>query len=364
MFSNSSQSASKEQIRVENLNAFDIYPKIESADFVDEETELECVWPEKSVGRKLLVNFLQFKLNLNLPIISMPCISQSIQSNSFKINTSKTSDPSSPTSINPELFYIQFSLYDAKSNQKISENFNWIPNYEMFLNQLTKSKSFSGTIAQTSSNVTSPSSLQSNQNKSNLFTFDGTNLIENAFTAFNFSELKQKFLNKISKALFTVLDIHEEIYLVAKIEKILDGNNIHSSVHPYLIQMTESNKIKAGIKLNKKMHQLIKTQLFSYRQPFAWAAKPVYRRSKNGANYELDNETQFSIFEQDSQHLSDDDLFRYLGDFRFRERYLNKLLQINGNFIITMDDYAADILEFNNSVLNKSSKFLLFLANK
>lgn len=75
------------------------------------------------------------------------------------------------------------------------------------------------------------------------------------------------------KALFTVLDVHEEIYLVARVEKLLDGSNLHSSIQPYLIQMNETNKVKAAIKLNKKMQQLMKTKLASYKQPFAWAAK-------------------------------------------------------------------------------------------
>jgi hypothetical protein len=73
--------------------------------------------------------------------------------------------------------------------------------------------------------------------------------------------------------LFTVLDVHDEIYLVVRIEKCLDGANLSSSVQPYLTQMNENNKVKMAIKLNKKNQQLMKTKLVNYRQPFAWAAK-------------------------------------------------------------------------------------------
>jgi dedicator of cytokinesis protein 9/10/11 len=75
------------------------------------------------------------------------------------------------------------------------------------------------------------------------------------------------------KALFTVLDVHDEIYLVARIEKLLDGNSIHASIHPYLLQMNEANRTKAALKLNKKVKQLMKTKLANYRMPFAWACK-------------------------------------------------------------------------------------------
>jgi hypothetical protein len=73
--------------------------------------------------------------------------------------------------------------------------------------------------------------------------------------------------------LFSVLDVHEDVFLVARIEKVLDGNNMHSAISPYLAQLNDSSRIKASLKLNKKMQQLIKTQLATYRQPFAWAAK-------------------------------------------------------------------------------------------
>ncbi len=37
---------------------------------IDEETELETLLPERPVGRKLLVEFDHFKLNLSYPVIS------------------------------------------------------------------------------------------------------------------------------------------------------------------------------------------------------------------------------------------------------------------------------------------------------
>jgi hypothetical protein len=52
---------------------------------MNEETELQCEWPEPMVGRKLLVEFVQFKLSLNLPVSS---ISSSISSTSVSCEQS------------------------------------------------------------------------------------------------------------------------------------------------------------------------------------------------------------------------------------------------------------------------------------
>jgi hypothetical protein len=76
--------------------------------------------------------------------------------------------------------------------------------------------------------------------------------------------------------MFSVLDVHDEVYLVARVEKVLDGNNLHSAITPYLSHQatsTDTGRIKAAVKLNKKMQQIVKTKLAAYRQPFAWAAK-------------------------------------------------------------------------------------------
>lgn len=67
--------------------------------------------------------------------------------------------------------------------------------------------------------------------------------------------------------------MHDEIYLVVRIEKVLDGLVLSSSVQPYAAQIHEGNRLKMASRLNKKMQALGKSKLLSYRQPFAWAAK-------------------------------------------------------------------------------------------
>lgn len=153
-----------------------------------------------------------------------------------------------------------------------------------------------------------------------------------------------------------MLDPHEEIYLVARIEKILDGKTYNASLQPYLNKPSSYNaNKKLACKLNKKM-KFICSKLGMYRQPFAWAVKPVYKKSTtytpslssngiNGSsmpvyNFEID-ESEPIMFQQDINHLSDDDLFKYLNDFHTKEKYLNKLTQINAKLSIKLQDMKA-----------------------
>jgi hypothetical protein len=316
-----------------SVNLFDLYPK--ATELLEEETELDCTWPEKLVGRKLHLDCQSFKLNLNFPLPA----------------SSSTNFSTSSSFTNPELFFLIFSLYDAKSMQKISENFHWIPNYELFTNQFDKSKSSISNGHANTNQLSPSSSLRTNGNHiepsdSNVFSLDGKGFLENAALHLSsYSELKESYLNRISKALFTVLDVHDEIYLVVRIEKILDGSSLHSSIQPYLVQNSEGNKLKMAIKLNKKMQQLLKTKICAYRQPFAWAVKPVYKKLDNSNRFKLDSESRFQVFVQEAQHLGDEDLFRYLSDFQAKEKSITKLTQINCEFKIFLSDFSAEMFE-------------------
>jgi hypothetical protein len=86
--------------------------------------------------------------------------------------------------------------------------------------------------------------------------------------------------------------------------------------------------------------------------------RPIYKkafRKLNQPNYELDMDSEFSIFEQETMHMSDDDLFRLLIDYRAKEKYFPKLVQISGNIKLFMNDFGSSVFEENGNVLNKSS---------
>ena len=153
--------------------------------------------------------------------------------------------------------------------------------------------------------------------------------------------------------MFTLLDVHDEIYLVARIEKILDGTSLASSIQPYMNTVfsnnnnsnntnnpnSESSRVKTALRLYKKMQTLVKSKIVSYRQPFAWAARPVFKRSTTTTtNLELDSDAKFSIYKQEDQHLSDDDLLKYLADFRLKEKY--KLVTLGGDLNLVLKDFS------------------------
>ena len=55
--------------------------------------------------------------------------------------------------------------------------------------------------------------------------------------------------------------MHEDIYLVVRVEKCLDGMSLHTSMQPYLNAINDaSTKVKTAIKLNKKMQMLENSQ--------------------------------------------------------------------------------------------------------
>jgi hypothetical protein len=71
--------------------------------------------------------------------------------------------------------------------------------------------------------------------------------------------------------------------------------------------------------------------------------------------FEMDNETKFSIFAQEEQHLSDEDLFKYLNDLKCKDKYLNKLVPLLGQIEVNLTDLPANVLETSHSSLDKSS---------
>lgn len=47
------------------------------------------------------------------------------------------------------------------------------------------------------------------------------------------------------------------------------------------------------------------------------------------------------MYKQEEQHLSDEDLFKYLSDFKSRERYLNKLISICGEIDVNIRESSS-----------------------
>ena len=69
------------------------------------------------------------------------------------------------------------------------------------------------------------------------------------------------------QAIFNVVRPHHEVFLVARIEKVLQGS-INAAVDPYMRNPDE----KLAAKIHRQM-SLYCSKLGHYRMPFAWGAR-------------------------------------------------------------------------------------------
>uniref|UniRef100_A0A8C6LJ83 Dedicator of cytokinesis 9b n=1 Tax=Nothobranchius furzeri TaxID=105023 RepID=A0A8C6LJ83_NOTFU len=132
---------------------------------------------------------------------------------------------------------------------------------------------------------------------------------------------------------FSVTCPHPEVFLVARIEKVLQGGITHCT-EPYM-KSSDSTKVTQKVLKNARTAC---SRLGQFRMPFAWAARPVFK----DASGTLDKNARFSaLYRQDSSKLSDEDMFKLLTDFRKPEK-MAKLPVLLGNIDVTIDNMAPD----------------------
>ncbi|EMP39195.1 Dedicator of cytokinesis protein 11, partial [Chelonia mydas] len=213
-----------------------------------------------------------------------------------------------PTNVEP--FFISLALFDVKNNCKISADFHVDLNppsvREMLLDSSTQATGDSH-----------PKGTSTNEH-----------LIHG---------IPESHLRYIKQGVFSVANPHVEIFLIARVEKVLQGSITHCA-DPYI---KNSDPGKTAQKVHKLAKQVC-SRLGQYRMPFAWAARPVFKDSQGT----LDLDGKFSpLYKQDSGKLSSEDLLKLLAEFRKPEK--TKLQVIPGHLNITIECIP---LEFSNCV--------------
>ncbi|KAI4554829.1 hypothetical protein MJG53_020128 [Ovis ammon polii x Ovis aries] len=217
-------------------------------------------------------------------------------------------------SMHPELmkvepFFINLALFDVKNNCKISADFH------VDLNPPSVREMLWGPPSQPATDGTprgsSPESF--------------------------IHGIAESQLRYIKQGIFSVTNPHPEIFLVARIEKVLQGNITHCA-EPYI---KNSDPAKTAQKVHRTAKQVC-SRLGQYRMPFAWAARPIFKDIQGS----LDLDGRFSpLYKQDSSKLSNEDILKLLSEYKKPEK--TKLQIIPGQLNITVECVPVD---FSNCI--------------
>uniref|UniRef100_A0A8C1NLL0 Dedicator of cytokinesis 9 n=1 Tax=Cyprinus carpio TaxID=7962 RepID=A0A8C1NLL0_CYPCA len=264
------------------LKLFTLDPDLQKLDFSGIEPDVKPF--EERFGKRILVNCNDLSFNLQ------SCVAENEEG---------------PTT-NVEPFFVSLSLFDIQSGRKISSDFHVDMNHPSVKVLLPPSGAHSSTAA--------PDSPQAAQPTAN--------------------SLTESAIQFPRQGVFSVTCPHPDIFLVARIEKVLQGGIAHCA-EPY---MKSSDSAKAAQKVLKNA-KMACSRLGQYRMPFAWAARPLFK----DASGTVDKSARFSaLYRQDGNKLSNEDMFRLLADFKKPEK-MAKLPVILGNLDVTVDNVAPDL---------------------
>ncbi|XP_075446913.1 dedicator of cytokinesis protein 9 isoform X9 [Ascaphus truei] len=226
----------------------------------------------------------------------------------FNLQSCVAENEEGPTT-NVEPFFVALCLFDIKTNRKISADFHVDLNHASVRQMI-------------------PASTQQLLN-------GGGDCNRRVLES-----IQESMLQNPKQGIFSVTCPHPDIFLVARIEKVLQGSITHCA-EPY---MKSSDSAKVAQKVLKNAKQAC-GRLGQYRMPFAWAARTLFKDSSGT----LDKTARFSaIYRQDSNKLSNEDMLKLLADFRKPEK-MAKLPVILGNLDINIDNVAPDFPNYVNA---------------
>lgn len=214
------------------------------------------------------------------------------------------------TYVQAEPYFTSLALYDAKNGRKLTENFYFDLNSEHVKDMI----------------VTNPNGPTLNGQASETKGMNGTS--DEKSEALQYQALPKEFdalpvdwLTRPKQAILSVNAPHPDVFLVVKIEKILQGG-INNTSEAYV---KAGKDPKMGQKLNKNV-RLYSQKIGHYRMPFAWAARPLFRLYSS----DLDSAIEFpAIYRQDANKLKDEDILKLLTEYRKPDKF-SKLTVVPG----------------------------------
>ncbi|XP_038020450.1 dedicator of cytokinesis protein 11 isoform X2 [Motacilla alba alba] len=254
-------------------NIFSFDPEVQRLDFSGIEPDVKPF--EEKCSRRFVVCCQDFSLNL----------------------LAQLSDRAEEGPTNVEPFFLSLALFDLKSNCKISADFHVDlnpPCVRAMLQESSEPRAEGGAGA-----GPGPSPLHG---------------------------LPERCLRDVKRGVFSVTNPHTEIFLVARVEKVLQGSIAHCA-EPY---MKNSDPGKTAQKVHKVAKQVC-SRLGQYRMPFGWAARPVFKDSQGT----LDADGKFSpLYKQDSGKLSNEDMLKLLAEYKKPEKTKLQVIPAQLNIII------------------------------
>lgn len=206
-----------------------------------------------------------------------------VQCDSFRLRLqANLADDGQPERLdNPEPFFLTFALYDSTRGKKISEDFHFNPNSAEIRQMIPND------VYQPANNGTSPSG--------------GTSSAE--FSSFLPDPIT---LEAQKMAIFSVTKPNPDIFLVVRIEKVLQGS-ISAALENYL----RTTDQKTGTKIHRSM-KVCCQRLGRYRMPFVWAARPLFRKYSQ----DLDTTADFVVYKAECSRMCEEEIIKQLQDLR------------------------------------------------
>ncbi|XP_026738501.1 dedicator of cytokinesis protein 9 isoform X2 [Trichoplusia ni] len=204
-----------------------------------------------------------------------------------------------------EPYYTYLALYDARSGRKLTENFHFDLNHDA-VKDLVKETECTKSLVEN-------------------FSYD---------VKLDVKQIPEEWFRSKRQVMLSVNNPHPDLFLVVKIDKILQGH-VSQVLEPYL-KATKDPRL--GLKVHKTV-QAYANRVGTYRMPFAWAAKPLYKMYSN----DLDLTPEFpTIYRQEPNKMSDDDLLKILSDYRKSEK-MAKLTVIPGWLSINIQQSTEQV---------------------